>query len=229
MGSLDNLLDGEKMRLSKTIKYKEYTIALINKRFDEAELALKSCIDIAKKEKDQETLIYLIELSADLHFQKGNKEKALDCLMEAEAMDRQSPLTKYHLAKFFVDKLRDYKRAIEKCNEVIKIVSINPWPKTNHESSSTHYLAQCYALQGYCYGILKNFREAQKELLLLLDLKDEYVIDYAVKLCELLINNGYCVEQAKDYLNHLVQKLAEDKKSSDYKDLINQINKILQR
>lgn len=217
------------MKLSELNKYREYMFCLVEKKYNEAEQALKLCIQIAKAEKDKDALIFFIQNMGDLYFVKNDKKKAVNFYAEAEKIDKNSPLAKYQFAKFLTDKLKQYDQAIEKCSEVIEVASAKPWTETEYDFNSTHYLARCYALQGYCYCMLKNFKIAGEKLLQLLELNEKNIVDYSVALCDLLITNGYAIDEAKGYLNHLLVTLTDTEELRSYEGLISHVKEILNK
>lgn len=161
---------------------------------------------------------------------KGEIDKALDFYLKSEKIDEESLLAKYQFAKFLADKLRRYDKAIKKCDEIISEASSHPRQKSEEDLSSKHYLSLCYALQGYCNCLLEDFEKAGEKLLELLKIKEEEsLIDYAVKLCDLLISNGYYVSEAKGYLTCLKMNLVEKGLSENYYEFMGEIEKILNK
>lgn len=216
------------LKLSEISEYKEYVFNLSKKNYLKAEDALKKCIILAKQENDREALIFFTQNLGDLFFLKGDRENALAHYEKAEALDVRSVLSKYFFARFLFEKLKQYERAIGKCNEIIQLASTEIWQDSEYDFSSEHYLALSYSLRGYCYALIKDFESAAKDLLQLLFLKKEKVIDHSIDFCELMIINRKLVNEAKEYLTNLLTAL-KNKDTVQYENLIARIEEILRK
>ena len=208
-------------------KYIEFGVELANGRYAAAADALNSCIEEAKRDENREDLAFFLQCRANVSFLQGKIEEALNCHTDAEKFNKDSPLIKYHYAKFLTDSIKDYWAAIEKCNELIVMVSSNPWSETEEDFGSEYYLALGYATRGYCFFLLDDIEEAAKNLLLVLKLKDAGIIGHSVDLCEGLLNRKHFVSEAKDYLKHFLIGL---KKYNDdeYEEFRERVRKLAQ-
>lgn len=214
-----------KLKLSEIPEYKEYAFSLMEKDYRRAEIALKKCINFAKEENDKEILIFLTQNLGDLYFITGDRKNALSYYKKAELLDEKSVLSKYIFAKFLADKLKDYEKAIEKCNEIIEITIREPWEESEYDFGSKYYLALAYSLQGYCYALLQNYHSATRNLFQLLSLKEK-IINHSIDFCELMIRNGISVNEAKTYLTNILLALSK-KDSIQYEELTSSIERIL--
>jgi tetratricopeptide (TPR) repeat protein len=215
-----------KIKLSQIPEYRDFIKFFHAGEHAKAEQALDVCMRIAEAESDADALAHLTQCRGELCFLKGDVDNARRCYLEAEELDAHSPLAKYEFAKFLATKLNAPRETIEKCEEIEETLLSAPWKPTDEDFSSNYYLAQCYALDGYCCCLVHDFRSAEEKLLRLLAL-DEDAIDYGIKLSEQLLKNGIAVEQSRAYLRRLLSKISQLPDRDSYADLTRQIEQIL--
>jgi tetratricopeptide (TPR) repeat protein len=216
-----------KIRLSTIPEYKQFKSSLFDGKYDEAEKSLNACFEIAKNAGDYDAVAFFNESYAELCVMTGQVERALEHYLEAEKISQNSSLTKYNFAKFLADKLQRHEQAISKCEEVVKTATLAPWNETEDDFGSSYYLAQCYALEGYCYCVLDNYNRAGEMLLKLLALQNETAIEFGVRLCDSLLKNGRLIIESKEYLNRLLKNVVAIHGEEQYQDFIQQIRGLL--
>lgn len=199
--------------------------SLIKKDYSKAEQSLDVCIELAKKEDDGNMISYLTQKKGDLIFLMGEREKAIEYYQIAENYLGDA-LSKYYFARFMADSLRDYRKSIAKCQEVIDLVSSEKWVQLEDDLDKSYYLAQCYALHGYLYALLNDFQTALLSIEKLLMIETSYTLHYDLKLCEILKANGY-YSNVKPYLQRLLEKVASSVDHERYADFINSIRQLL--
>ncbi len=214
------------MKTLASKEFQEYTISLINSEYKDAERALRLCISIAKRRNDKTSLSFLTTLLGDLHFRKGNAKEAISHYVDAEAIDPAFMYVKWLNAKFLENQVEDHGRAIEKCDEIIAVVSSESWRPEEDDLRRNYYLGLCYALKGYCYCRLTDFERAGDNIKLLLNI-GEPIFDFSVEFCEqLIVNDSYSTE-ARTYLCYLADRIKAEYGSDKYKDLLSHISEVL--
>ncbi|MFC1770109.1 hypothetical protein ACFLZI_03545 [Nitrospirota bacterium] len=214
------------MKLSKIVQYQEYMFSVIKKQYAEAEHSLDFCIVLAKEGVDCYTHSFLLQNKGDLYYLKGENKKAIQYYQESERVAEGAALPMYHFAKFMADSLHEYSQAIDKCQEVIDLVSSAEWTNGDDELDKNYYLAQCNALQGFLYALGEDFPNALLCLKQLLPIKTIFTLNYDLKLCEALKKKGF-YKEVQPYLKNLLKKAEKSLDQEEFAGYIAEIKRLL--
>lgn len=211
------------MKLSQEPRYREYMLALAKGELSKAAIALETCIRRARTEKDDATHALLLQQKGDLRLKRAVAEST--ALFErAERTDRHSLLAKYETAKFMACKLHEFNKAIGKCDEIIARSETHE--RSDSDFSPEHYRNMAHALRGFCCARIGDYDAAERSLGVLVDAEGEVVLDFAMSLCEVLIETNHSPELARAYVRRLVERL-QLKRDPQYDALLRRIAVLL--
>jgi hypothetical protein len=135
-----------KNEITKKYKHKyEYIEAVWDGRTDDAKHHLLASIAEAGKDGFEAVRVTLAQNFGNLCFAQGDELTAIFIYEISEFLDKGSLLAKLNHAKFLFQKIKDKKKSINKCDEIIKNAQEHPFPSTDEDFGSQEYLN--YALQ----------------------------------------------------------------------------------
>lgn len=137
------------MIFSKDPNYRAYGAYTAARNYPAARSALELCLATPTIKPMQKTL--LLQFIGKSYFYENNIEQALRYFELSEQAGWASLMPYLSAAKFFTEWLKDYDRAISKCNQIILIATVSPTEKTEDDESSAYYLAKAEELKQFCY------------------------------------------------------------------------------
>lgn len=198
-------MDAVIMKLSSLIQYRTYMKAYARRDYEGALSALKECVDVIGAEGEPNQLGYLFQLMGEVVFLGGNPQGALGYLEKAEEVSQGSPLIRYYKIEFLASKAKNYVAAIDAGERLRKDLEGREIPKSEGEPGKQFYLAKLYSVEGYCYACLGDYSRAGGCLKSLLSLDVWDAPEYTIPLCEILVENGEFLSQAKECLERYLR------------------------
>ena len=137
------------MKLSENQNYINYMNQRVNLRFAAAVEALTKCLEDFRG--DNLTQSFLLKLIADAYFHDGKIEKTFEYYSMSEKADAESLQPKLFFAEFLANKLKNYDKAVNKCDEILRLAKENPLDETHEDFSSvSRYISKAEELRSFC-------------------------------------------------------------------------------
>jgi predicted Zn-dependent protease len=133
------------MKLSECPDYLAFGSARARGNLLEAEQALERCLSTPDLDVPQRA--FLLQLLGDVKFNQGDRAGALQRYQDAENLDPNSVVAKYKYAKFLAEKVKNSASAVEKCDEIIHLISTQKCAELGQVDSIEPYLEQAQQLR----------------------------------------------------------------------------------
>lgn len=138
------------MKYSENSSYMEYISCKADGDIEGAKHALLRCLDDPVLVANSVQRSDLLQRIGGLCFEQGDTEKAIDYYDKSEACDPSSLLTSFYYAKFLAEKIKEYGRAVEKCDAILAKASASPFDESDDDFGSADYIRMATDLKNVC-------------------------------------------------------------------------------
>ncbi len=138
------------MLYSKNPNYMEYISRKADGDIEGAKHALLRCLDDPSIVGNATQRSDLLQRIGGLFFEQGDTPRALEYFEKASECDPDSLLMSYYYAKFLAEKIKDYERAIERCNAILARAEGAPFGESDDDFSSADYIQMATELKNSC-------------------------------------------------------------------------------
>lgn len=142
--------------LSSDQNYIDYIQFIVIGNLEQAKISLKNSIEVMQNKENIniDTLSYLYQKLGSLIYLKGDEKQAIELYDLSIKVANESLISKLLYAKFLINECKKYQLAINMCNSIIESATNTPYPESETDFSSEHYLNQAKELINECESII---------------------------------------------------------------------------
>lgn len=138
------------MKYSENAEYLEYIARKSRGDLEGAKRALLECLNHVEAEGNHIQVSDLLQRIGHVLFEQGDSAGALEYYEKSESSAPTSLLAPYYYAKFLAETVKDYDRAIAKCDSIISKATATHLDETDEDYGSATYIRMATELKQAC-------------------------------------------------------------------------------